>query len=345
MKRGERTTVGNLTMETSTLCISELYSDVHPATGYLVQKPKGAYGKRVKELVQYMSSLSVEMKTIRHSRQSNVHPCLRYMMAVLQLLSEMVFPVLFATGASYTYYQWDSSVSVGPLAVSDTEKTTKATKAIITVQSAGQWVGSTVRSIIGVPLAFLVHAVDRGLHVEEASQYIQTTGTKMFLLPVLFLGVYLLTKLLGRLILHVHTLCTSHRRLWFLQELLLKETEEALERAIAGIVKPYLISQYERSMTTRSCDVRPMDLSSLLNRISDDIKKIPFAELVKRGQLSALYAKTIHALIRHADEELSATMFAFHEEINRIPDRIHGFQQGLKHRVTEAAQTTALLLL
>ena len=331
-------------MTVATTWMSELYSDIHPATGYLVQTPKGAYGKKVKELVQYMSSLSVEMKTIRHSRQVTVHPCLRYTYAVVQLLSEMVFPVLFATVASYTYYQWNPSFSVEPLVVSATATTNTNTNTV-TVQSAGQWLGSTVRSIIGVPLTFLVNAVDRGLHVEEASQYIQTTGTKMFLLPVLFLGVYLLTKLLGRLILHVHTLCTSHRRLWFLQELLLKETEEALERAIAGIVKPYLITQYERSMSTRSSDTRPMDPSSLLNRISDDIKKIPFAELVKRGQLSALYAKTIHALIRHADEELSTTMFAFHEEINRIPDRVHGFQQGLKHRVTEAAQTTALLLL
>ena len=316
--------------------ISELYSDIHPATGYLVQKPKGAYGKQVKELVQYMSSLSVEMKTIRHSRQATVHPCLRYTYAVVQLLSEMVFPVLFATGVSYSYYHWNPPLEVANIPVLADPPP---------AQSAGKWLGSTVRSIIGVPITFLVNAVDRGLHVEEASQYIQTTGTKMFLLPVLFLGIYFLTKILGRLILHVHTLCTAHRRLWFLQELLLKETEEALERAIVGIVKPYLLTQYERSISTRSCDTRPMDSSSLLNRISDDIKKIPFAELVKRGQLSALYAKTIHALIRHADEELSTTMFAFHEEINRIPDRIHGFQQGLKHRVTEAAQTTALLLL
>jgi len=264
----------------------------------------------------------------------------------------MVFPVLFATMASYSYYQWNPSMEL----TDDTLVATESIDVTSTVaQSAGQWIGSTARWIVGVPVTFLVNVVDRSLHIEEASQYIQTTGTKMFLLPVLFLGIYFLTKILSRLIHHVYTLCTSHRRVWFLQELLLKETEEALERAIVGIAKPYLFTQYERLLSrdeislkpvvTRSSDTRISDPRILLNRISDEIKKIPFAELVKRGQLSTLYTKTIHALIRHADEELSTTMFAFHEEINRIPDRVDGFNQGLKQRVTEVAQTTALLLL
>jgi len=74
---------------------------------------------------------------------------------------------------------------------------------------------------------------------------------------------------------------------------------------------------------------------SILDRLSGDIKAIPFAELVRVGQLSPIYAKTIHALIRHADEELSSTMFAFHEELSRLPDTVSSRLQDIRTRAAD----------
>lgn len=309
--------------------ISELYSDVDQRTGYLVKEPTGTYGKKIKELVRYASSLSVEMKAIHHSRRIRTHPFLQYLFSVFQFLSDMVFPVVFATVASYLYYEWKpAEVRLPPRNETSVEWTP---------QSAGEWLGSSLRSVIAIPVRFIAGTVDRGLHVEEAVDYMRTTGSKIFLLPLLFLAVYIGTKILGRLVIHIQTICSAHSRVWALQELLLKETEEALERAIVGIMQPTLVSEYEkligredataRTITTRSeahalsfYQENPSMLHQrVLERASTHVKELPFAELLRRGHLSALYAKTIHALIRHADEELSTTMFTFHEEIHRIP--------------------------
>jgi fumarate reductase subunit D len=326
--------------------IMDLYADVDPKTGYLIKYPKGVYGKKVKELVHYASSLSVEMKAIQHSRQTRTHPCCQYTFYVFQFLSDIVFPVVFAILASYMYYEWTPSEADSPILESNTTEWT--------AHGAGEWLGSSIRSVITVPIHFVVGAVDRGFHVEEAVSYFQSTGTKLFLLPLLFLFVYGSTKIMGRLLLHIQTLCSAHRRVWQLQELLIKETEEALERAISGIAKPILLIQYEqllkreptdsKAIVTRSADKLvlyrenlPMIRLGMLEQLSAEIKAIPFAELIQRGQLSSLYAKTIHALIRHADDELSATMFAFHEEINRIPTNIRTTISNQIQNVTRLA--------
>jgi hypothetical protein len=182
----------------------------------------------------------------------------------------------------------------------------------------------------------------------------------MLLLPVLFLSVYFLTKLLARLASHIYAMCAAHRRVWTLQQILLSETEEALERAIGGLLKPTMRTCYEQMLgvqrMTRSAGKlgqgalvlrdplgtlvttytgNPTLLrDSILDRLSADIKAIPFAELVRIGHLSPTYAKTIHALIRHADEELSSTMFAFHEELSRLPDTVSSRLQDIRTRAT-----------
>jgi hypothetical protein len=328
--------------------IQDVHRDGDSKTGYLVKQPTGVYGKKVKELVRYAGSLSVELKAIRQSRQLRVHPCLQYFATVFQFLSEFVFPVTFASLASYAYYQWTPEENDPPL--EEVHSSTNGTSAdgildwIPSSTAAGQWVGGTLRSIVTVPVNFVFNAVDRGVHAQEALDYVQSTGFKMLLLPLLFLVVYFLVKLASKLIGNLQHLCASHNRVWQLQELLLTETEEALERAVSKLLKPALLSQYEqmlsipsqsptnplmvqdaesiRALITVYRENPPLLRESILDRLSAEIKATPFAELVRIGNLSPTYTKTIHALIRHADEELSETMFAFHKELHHLPETI-----------------------
>lgn len=344
--------------------IKDVHADTDNKTGYLVKHPTGVYGKKVKELVRYFLSLSVEVKAIEQSRRVRVHPCFQYFFAILRFLSEFVFPVVFAVAASYAYYHQSSDEAAeipnsAPSPPIEKGRDWVAAAAAIAT-AAGRRLGTTVRSIVTVPVTFVAHAVDRGLHLEEAATYVQTTGVKMLLLPVLFLSVYFLTKLLARLASHIYAMCAAHRRVWTLQQILLSETEEALERAIGGLLKPTMRTCYEQMLgvqrVTRSAGKQGQGAlvlresvgtlvttytgsptllrDSILDRLSADIKAIPFAELVRIGQLSPTYAKTIHALIRHADEELSSTMFAFHEELSRLPDTVSSRLQDIRTRAT-----------
>lgn len=91
--------------------------------------------------------------------------------------------------------------------------------------------------------------------------------------------------------------------------------------------------------------------TNLLDRLSTEIKRIPFPELVRRGGLSQSYSNAMRQLIRYADEELSSTLFSFHEEISSVPLRItqsvvgagNGAIQGAA-RVTSTAMTVAAML-
>jgi hypothetical protein len=350
--------------------IKDVHADTDNKTGYLVKHPTGVYGKKVKELVRYFLSLSVEVKAIEQSRRIRVHPCFQYFFAILRFLSEFVFPVVFAVAASYTYYHHSAEEvaeipnSAPSPPIEKGRDWVAAAAAIAT--AAGRRLGSTVRSIITVPVTFVANAVDRGLHLEEAATYVQTTGVKMLLLPVLFLSVYFLTKLLARLASHIYAMCAAHRRVWTLQQILLSETEEALERAIGGLLKPTMRTCYEQMLgvqrVTRSVAKQGQGAlvlrdsvgtlvttytgspallrDSILDRLSGDIKAIPFAELVRIGQLSPIYAKTIHALIRHADEELSSTMFAFHEELSRLPDTVSSRLEDIRTRAADIGSRT-----
>lgn len=327
--------------------MKDLHSDTNPKTGYLLEAPKGAYGKKVKELVHYFSSQSVELKAIRHSRKIKPNACCLYGFYIFQFLSEYVFPIAFAVLASYFYYTWTPTNSpVEEAAPFDSIENTTETKGwfgwMPNSDVAGQWVGSALRSVVATPLSFVVNAVDRGLHAKEAMEAVQLTGTKLFLLPLLFIAVYFLTKIVGRVCVHLQSLCASQRRVWDLQELMIQETEEALERAITGLSKPFLLKTYEeflalptestqqivpanQTITTLTKVYQhnyPLLQMNLHDRLATEIKQIPFPELVRRGGLSQSYTQILHQLVRYADEELSSTLFAFHEEIHKVPATI-----------------------
>jgi len=334
--------------QTTYTWMKDLHSDTNPKTGYLVEAPKGAYGKKVKELVNYFSGQSVELKAIRHSRKIKPNACCLYGFYIFQFLSEYVFPIAFAVLASYFYYAWTPPEIVDdPPSFPSIENTTEIKTGwfswIPNSDVAGQWVGSTVRSIVSIPLSFVVNVVDRGLHATEAMEAVQVTGTKLILLPLLFVAVYFLTKIVGRVLVHLQSLCASQRRVWDLQELLIRETEEALERAITGLCKPFLLKTYEEFLTlpctAQSQQIVPTNQAittltrvyqhnypllqiNLHDRLATEIKQIPFPELVRRGGLSQSYTQILHQLVRYADEELSSTLFTFHEEIHKVPTAI-----------------------
>lgn len=359
--------------------MADLHRDVNPETGYMIKQPQGVYGKKVKEIVQYVSSQSVELKAIRHSRRVKPHACLVYASYVFQFLSEYVFPIAFAGTASYLYYQWTPSLD--PVETPSDEPTTIAEDVHTTSgwfdwvpssAQAGDWVGSTLRAAVSVPVSFVAHTIDRGLHVQEVGTYLQSSGSKILLLPVLFLAVYLFTKIVCRLLIHIQSICASHQRLWTLQEMMLSETEEALERAVTGMLRPTLLTVYETLLlpppssstqivsaeqsallllaTTYRRNV-PMMRTNLLDRLATEIKRIPFPELVRRGGLTQSYTNAMRQLIRHADDDLSSTLFSFHEEIHSAPSRLalqaQGAVQGAVQgagRVASTAMTVAALM-
>lgn len=330
--------------------MEDLHADVDAKTGYLVPHPRGPYGQKVKELVRYFSGQSVELKAIRHGRRMRPNACCLYTGMLFQFLSEYVFPIAFAVSASYMYYQWTpTEAPPTPLETpvpsnihNDTAVESGWFGWMPSAAEAGNWLGSTTRSFASVPVTFLAHAVDRSLHVQEAFASIQSTGSKIFLLPLLFVAVYFLTKIVCRVLLHIQTLCSAQRRIWHLQEILIQDTEEALERGITGLVRPFLLNYYETilSLPSSSNQLVPADKAKLLSltqtyrghlpllrvnlydRLATEVKQIPFAEVVKRGGLSPSYQRALHQLIRYADDELSNVLFSFHEEIHRVPDAI-----------------------
>jgi hypothetical protein len=319
--------------------LTDLHVDTNPKNGYIVHSPKGIYGKKIKELVQYFSSQSVELKAIRHSRCFKPNVFTTYLFHIFQFLSEYVLPICIAVYISYVYYTWDSNASLQVPLMTDTSVIPTSTswyESIPSPTEAGKWIGSNIRSIVSVPVSFIAHIVDRGLHIQEAVETVQTTGSKLVITPMLFLGVYVITKLLCRVILHLRSLCISQRRVWNLQEFIIQETEEALERAITDIVRPFLIVNYEEMLVRTSTPSEivpknqgtvaliqlykenlPLLRTNLMERITSTVKQVPFAELVKRGGLSSLYNTTLHQLIRHADDELSKAMFTYHEDIHK----------------------------
>ncbi len=360
--------------------MEDLHRDTNPETGYMIKHPQGVYGKKVKEIVQYASSQSVELKAIRHSRRIRPHACLLYVSYVFQFLSDYVFPVAFAATASYVYYQWTP-----PLVSEDVPSSTvlKQPESVNGTTSsgwfdwipssgeAGDWLGSTLRTVVSVPVTFVAHTIDRGLHVQEVGTYLHSSGSKLVLLPILFLGVYIFTKVLCRLLIHIQSLCASHQRLWALQEMMLTETEEALERAVTGMLRPALLTLYETLLLPSPTSSQivsaeqqsvlvladryrgnvSMMRTNLLDRLSTEIKRIPFPELVKRGGLTQSYANAMRHLIRHADDELSGLLFSFHEEIHSAPARLRhqvaGMAEGTVQgatRVASSAMTLAALM-
>jgi len=55
---------------------------------------------------------------------------------------------------------------------------------------------------------------------------------------------------------------------------------------------------------------------SLYERLITGIKAKPLAELMALGNISSHYIHSLHMLIRHADNELSAAMFQFTNDLH-----------------------------
>jgi hypothetical protein len=215
-------------------------------------------------------------------------------------------------------------------------------------EEAGTWVGTTLRQAATVPLTFMATAIDRGLHVSETATYVSYNSHQLFWTPVLFLTLYFSTIVVLRFLLNLRALASAESMLWHYQEILLTETEQAIERAITGIMRPACTKQFETLLLEASYneddvsgnqlvltnrktferihatyqtnfDILPV---VLLDRIANDIKRIPVPKLLAMGNLSPEYMKCIHKLIRLADEELSTTMLEFNEELARVPTTI-----------------------
>jgi hypothetical protein len=339
--------------------MNDLHSDINQKTGYLYTSPRGIYGKKIKELVNYFSNQSVELKAIRHSRRMKPNIILEYLFYIFNFLSEYVFPMAFAVLASYVYYfsAPKTNITVAPPVFSTPPPETSSWYDWIPSSAeAGQWLGTNIRTVFSIPVSFVANAVDRGIHVQEIVETIQSSGSKLVLTPILFVLVYVLTKIVCRIIIHLRTLCVAQRRVWDIQEIIIQETDEALERGVTSIVRPVLIKQYEELMclppslqgqtstklvkaNTTTAMIQsyegnfPLLRMNIFETLTTNIKRMSFAEVLKRGGLSQTYNQAIHSLIRHADDELSNTMFQFHEEINKVPDAIQS-------RVMEFGKTT-----
>jgi len=355
--------------------MTDLYEDTNNKDGYIVNLPKGLYGKKVKELVNYFSQQSVELKAIRDSRRTKPNVIFQYVFYIFQFLSEYVFPIAFAVLASYMYYSQEAShqhpppvftPSPPPRSFEPSPKPTVTFDVFLSwmpsAADAGKWLGSNIRTVLSVPVSFVVNTLDRGLHVQEVVQTIQTNGSKFVLIPLLFITVYIITKLVCRLLVHIQTLCASQRRVWNLQQIIIQETEEALERGITGIMRPFLLNNFEDILTVSVSSsielvapknstimhmVRtyqgnlPLMRMNLIDRIATAVKQMPFAELVKRGGLSPSYNQALRQLVRHADDELSNTMFTFHEEIHKVSDSIQTQLVGMGQYATRSATRVA----
>ena len=311
--------------------ISDIHADVDPATGYLVKQPRGVYGKKIKELVQYTCSMSTELGAIRHSRSLRTHPCVLCAAQIIYFISDTVLPVLLAVSASYAYYSSTGEETL-PEQEEDVTVTVQEDNWLIEAFNMGSWIGDAVRYTVSVPLLFVAGTLDRVIHVSEAYQYLYMSSNKLFLTPLLFVCVYLSAKIMFQLLWHMYSLCASHGRLRLSEDLLIQETESAVERGITSLVRPLILHHYEEllsapprrrrrrnSLVETYQDHVPMLQHSVYERVAIEIQRIPFTDILKCGNVSPLYIKSIHALIRHADEELSSVMLAFHETLSKIP--------------------------
>jgi hypothetical protein len=134
----------------------------------------------------------------------------------------------------------------------------------------------------------------------------------------------------------MNSLMTAQWALWKAQGLFLKETEDAIERAVVSLVRPYLFGYYELLLFQTQSTPTPLlqnvyqtyanDLELLkettYERAMAHIKTVPFAELLVLGNISKRYLEGIRLLIRHSDEQLSGILFQLNQEISRVPDTV-----------------------
>jgi len=298
--------------------LSELHQDTDPMTGYLVENPSTFYGKRTKEFVRYTCNQSTEVKSILTSRRIRTTPLCMYLMRVLRFLADYVIPVIVALGVSISYY-----IHTPFLITEGAEEPfppfQNATTWIETASHAGDWFGETIRHVAAVPLSFLSSTIDGSLHVSQGLGFLRQRTELIVYTPLLFVASYCVTLVTIRFFLNLYTICSAEQALWNYQELILRETAQGIERAITGLLRPALIQQYEafalgiRGLYADSFSTFHM---SLYERLITGIKAKPLAELMALGNISSHYIHSLHMLIRHADNELSAAMFQFTNDLH-----------------------------
>ena len=313
--------------------LQDVYTDTDPTTGYLVKNPQGVYGQKMKGLVQHIYGQSPQVKLILGTRNIRANSVCLYCYHIFKFLSNYVLPPVAALVAAYLYYY-----SELPEFIPEELEPTNTTATSWSVE-AGTWTGNGLRTFLSVPIEFMTTTIDRTLHISEAMSSIHTTGTRLFYTPFVGIGVYIITHLLLHCFLNVQMLLSKQWALWNYQDLFLKETEQAVERAIIGIAKPQLIYFFEQYLTnsSNSTELVPLNRKTLeqiyhtykddvnllrltvLERICTQIRSISLGELLALGQISETYLKGIHMLIRHADEELSALLFQLNQDINKFP--------------------------
>jgi len=307
--------------------LHDVYTDTDARTGYLTQYPSGFYGRKAKALVQQIYHTSPQVKLILGTRSIRANSICLYFFYIFKFLSHYVIPPLAAFLAAYLYYFSESMTPQIPVH----SMNTTATWAL----EAGTWTGNNIRTLLSVPFQFLATTLDRTLHVTEAVDSVQITGSRLFYTPFVALTTYSLTYLGLQCILNLQMLLSKQWTLWNYQDLFLKETSEAIERSVTGYLKPQLIYTFEQYLVHSSENQNQnqslehllytykddLDLlrETLMERLLSAIRAIPLAEHLVQGKISEQYVKGIHVLIRHADDDLSALLFQLNQEIHQFP--------------------------
>jgi len=258
-----------------------------------------------------------------------------YLFHIVKYLSEYILPAVFSFGAAYFYYTTETPSSYAPTFNYTEPILENSTNWFPTVAEAGSLLGDLVHTTLSVPITFFASTIDRTLHLKEGLTVVQSNSQKLFWTPMIAIGVYILSFVLLKCLLNMQHLVSAQWALWTYQSLFLKETEEAIERAVTGIIRPYLVTQYEQYLF-QSSDSQQVDSTSrnllkslyltynndmellretLHERADQYIRSIPFAEILVLGRLSKRYMAALYALIRDSNEHLSSTLFELNQQL------------------------------
>jgi hypothetical protein len=321
----------------------DIFADVDPKTGYLVKEPTGFYGSKVRSLVRYVYMQSSEVKAIQTSQQIRASSICLYVFHIVKYLSEYILPALFSFLSAYLYYMSADPILVHSVPVFSSTNTTVEQNTthswyFPSVSEAGAFIGEVAHNALSIPISFLANTVDRTLHLREGFDVVQTNSQKLFWTPLIAIGVYISTFVLLKCLLNMQHLVSAQWALWNYQALFLKETEEAVERAITGIVRPYLVNTYEQ-LLLQSSESQLVDNDSrnamrslfltyhadmelyregLHERIFQYIRAIPFAEILVLGKLSKRYMAGLYTLIRDSNDQLSSILFEFNQQLLQV---------------------------
>ena len=132
-----------------------------------------------------------------------------------------------------------------------------------------------------------------------------TFVTQILVTVLLFGGVYLVALPLFRFLAHLSAVNASTQRLRATEDLLLRETERAIERGVVSL------------LTARPVRARRRREDSDNTAAALRIRGLSFAYILKRGHINALYRQVLQTLIVRADEDLARVLRAFQEDIDR----------------------------